>query len=559
MRPGSHATAGLLSWIAASLIFGCGERTTVTGTGDAGIGMAPTPIPAPVPAPEPAPNPCNAGSAAPDVCITVDATSSGPAVNRRVLGSNVQWVDGGDNLLTYQTLNFDPSMQNLALQMAPTVLRYPGGAQSDWYIWSRGIGPLGARGLNIQAPTTRMQITYMGSGELLALGDALGADTLFTVNVVNGSASDAAAWVRQTNITGLKSAAGKTLPKVGYWEIGNEPYLPNPDGSNPATCEVDPVTYVNRVNSFVQTMRAVDPGIKIGIALANDFENGIALVSPGCRGFATTVLKGLTQPVDFISIHDAYLPYDPTGGDHPAADEFHAAMASTASLQADLGAMRTLLQQFPKLEGLPFAITEYNALFSLNPASAYHQSMASPMGALYVADALRLFASRDDILMANQWSLSGNDHWGAIHSPTNTGGPYGRPEFEVFRLFGSALQGVRLTATVKSPTFDAPKLGFSAAAAGLPVVTSLVTRSGSGTLHVVIINKDYMASHVAALALENGSVLTIHLTLLSSSNVLQSDDQPNALQRSESDLETGASTVTLPAHSIALLTVQIGP
>jgi alpha-N-arabinofuranosidase len=402
----------------------------------------------------------------------------------------------------------------------------------------------------------------MGSGELLSLGDVLGAAALFTVNVVNGSASEAAAWVRQTNVTGLKSRSGKPLPKVGFWEIGNEPYLPNPDGSNPGTCEVDPSTYVNRVNSFVQSMRAVDPAIKIGIALANDFENGIAFVSPGCRGFAATVLKGLTQPVDFISIHDAYLPYDPTGRDHPAEDEFHAAMAATLSLQADLGVMRSLLHQFPKLAELPFAVTEYNALFSLNASSTFYHSMASPMGALYVADALRLLASRDDILMANQWSLSGNDHWGAIHAPIDGGGPYGRPEFEVFRMFGEALQGIRLTAAVNAPTFDAPRVGFSAAASGLPVVTTLVTRSGSGSgsmLRAVIINKDYTAAHVAALALGNASVAAAHLTLLSATNVLESDDMPNALQRTESDLGPGAATVTLPAHSVALLSVQIGP
>jgi alpha-N-arabinofuranosidase len=494
----------------------------------------------------------------------VDAGTSGPAVNRQVLGSNVQWVDGGDNLLAYQTINFDPAMQQLVNTMNPTVLRYPGGAQSDLYDWTRGLGPLSARGTNLQAVSNTPQITYMGSGELLALGATLGAAALFTVNVVNGTAAEAAAWVQQTNVTRLRDATGAVLPKVNYWEIGNEPYLPNPDGSNPNTCLVDATTYVSRVNAFAHAMRAVDPGIKIGIALANDVQNGIQVVSPGCRGFAATVLKGLTEPVDFISVHDAYLPYDPTGKDHPASDEFHAAMASTLSVQTDLANMRALLQPFPQVAGLPFALTEYNAVFSFNSSSAYYYSMASPMGALYVADTMRLLAARDDILMANSWSLSGNDHWGAIHSPTNSGGPYGRPDYEVFRLFGETLQGVRMTASVLSPTFSAPDLGFSSAASGVPLVAVFVTKAtsatGSQTLRVFMINKDYTTAHTAAFSIANGgSVSAVQFSQLTAANVLESDDLPNSLVRTDAALPAATASVTLPAHSIALLTVQLAP
>ena len=209
-----------------------------------------------------------------------------------------------------------------------------------------------------------------------------------------------------------------------------------------------------RINAFAQAMRAVDPTIKIGIALSNDKQNGLVATAATCQGFTATVLNGLTQPVDFISLHDAYLPYDPSGTDHPAADYYWAAMASTQSIAADFAAMRTLLQGYPALASLPFAITEYNAVFSFNSSSAYYYSMASPMGALYVADALRFFASNDSVLMANTWSLSGNDHWGAIHPPSGSAAPYGRPTYEVFRLFAQALQGIRLTATVDRTTLQ---------------------------------------------------------------------------------------------------------
>ena len=509
--------------------------------------------------------PCSLAAPTADVCIRIDANPSGPAVNRLVLGSNVQWVDGGDNLLRAGTTDFDPDMQRLVISMSPTVLRYPGGEQSDWYDWTRGLVSIAARGSNPRAGTHRDEITTMGTVELLTLSDAIGAAPLFTVNIVTGSAASAAAWVKATNVTGLRDAAGKPLPKVEYWEIGNEPYLPAPDPAAPGVhknaCEVDPVAYAERANAFLGAMRAVDPGIKIGIALTNDRQNHIQFVVPACREFAATVLRGLTQPVDFISIHDAYLPYDPSGRDHPAIDEFHAAMAATESIQADLNAMRRLLRSYPKVSQVPFAMTEYNALFSLNPGSEYIHSMASPMGALYVADTLRLLAGRDDILMADLWSLSGNDHWGAIHPPTSSSGPYGRPTYEVLRLFGEALSGVRLTDSVQSPTFDAPSLGFSGAAAGLPLVTTLVTQSttaaGEQTMRVLMIDKDYVSAHVAAISITDGRVTSAHLSVLESADVLESDDLPGSMRRTESDLEAGLPAVTLPAHSVALLTLQL--
>jgi alpha-N-arabinofuranosidase len=401
----------------------------------------------------------------------------------------------------------------------------------------------------------------MGSGELLTLAQTLHAQPLFTVNVINGTASEAAGWVKQTNVTRLKSAAGELLPKVMYWEIGNEPYFPNPDGSQPKTCELAPATYAERINAFVQAMRAVDSSIKIGIALATDVGNGIALVSPGCKGFSTTVLKGLTQTIDFVSLHDAYLPYSLS--DHPASDEFAAAMASTQSIEADFAAMRALLQPYPKYRSLPFAITEYNALFNSRTESAYIDSMASPMGALYVADAMRFFAGRDDVLMANTWSLSANDHWGAIHAATSGYAAYGRPTYEVFRLFNAALQGERVTATVKSPTFDAPSLGYSAAATGLPLITTLVTKTTSATaqtLRVLMINKDYSRSHLAVVTISNATVRSAQLSLLTASDVLQTDDLPGAMQLTDSDLpEAAVPAVNLPAHSVALLTLQLSP
>jgi alpha-N-arabinofuranosidase len=391
-----------------------------------------------------------------------------------------------------------------------------------------------------------------------------GSTALITVNAVTGTAAEAAAWVQQTNVTGLIDPTGLALPKVIYWEIGNEPYYPDPSNPNSGTCQIDPVNYAARINAYASAMRAVDPTIKIGIALTSDQYNGIQVVPTPCKNYAATVLRNLTQPVDFVSLHDAYLPYAIAGADLSASQEYYATMAATQSIQTDFAAMRKQLQAFAGFKSVPFAITEYNALFSFNANSAYYYSMASPMGALFVADALRFFASRDDLLMANAWSLSANDHWGAIHGPTASQNPYGRPDYFVFSLFGEAMQGIRMTANVQSPTFNSPSFGFSAAATDLPLVTSLVTMSGNApspqTLRVLLINKDYSDSHVASLDVTNASVSSAHMSLLTAPDVLQTNDLPGAMVRSESALSVASGLqAKLPAHSVALITLQIAP
>ncbi|MFM9914676.1 MAG: hypothetical protein ACKVOX_02620, partial [Rhizobacter sp.] len=113
------------------------------------------------------------------VAINVAAAGAGIAINRRVLGSNVEWVDRGDNLLD-SSGHFDPTMLGLVQALSPAVLRYPGGLQSDTFHWEQAE--------NEHAFTRAMQPTLMTPQRLLELCEATGAEPLFTVNVITGSA-----------------------------------------------------------------------------------------------------------------------------------------------------------------------------------------------------------------------------------------------------------------------------------------------------------------------------------------------------------------------------------
>ncbi len=485
------------------------------------------------------------------VSVTIDLQAVGRAVNRRVLGHNVQWVDRGDGMFDTQG-QIRPAMLDLVQQMGPTVLRYPGGLQSDTYHWERGMGPMATRGANQHANAVVDQPTIVGTQEFLELCEATGALPLITVNMITGTAQEAAAWVKRVNVDGLTSSrTGKPLPKVTQWELGNEPYLkPNEQPS----LWVSPSEFGKRAAAFTAAMRAVDASIEVSLPLANDLRNGIT--ANAFPGFTRDVLKTPMPGLNHVSLHNSYVPvaFDPTDLSRSFSNDqlYWAAMAGTRTIEADFQTMRTQLGALLPGQSVDFAVTEYNSLFTLGKGAS-DQLPQSPAGALVMADVLRLLASRSDVAMASYWSLSGNGFFGAIQSQ-----PQARPAFEVFKLYKEALQGQLLPVVVAGPTVDTPSIGLTAAVKGLPVAEALVTRSGN-TLRVLIIHKD--PANPARLSVNLGrafasAVSAQTLTVLTSADVFDTSDRAGAMQREDSTPAL-SDTVDLPAHSVALLTLTL--
>jgi alpha-N-arabinofuranosidase len=412
------------------------------------------------------------------VTVVVDnaAAGSAPAVNRLVLGSNTEWIYNGDELLQPNSTTFDATSLARAVDLAPTVIRYPGGTLTDAYHWAQGVGPVAARGQNVNAYGGDPQTTYFGTVEMQQLAQAVGAEPLISVNTSTGTAAEAADWVRFTNVE--EPAAGAGFPPVRFWEIGNEPYLKN---ERPELVRT-PDQYLAAFNEVVPAMKAVDPTIKVGLPLTTP--NLQRFYAPPYATYNETVLSGRTAPVDFAAVHNAYLPFAYNG--RPADDQLYLALAAGATASnRDLDALKAVLQS----HGLdvPFALTEYSPLVTIGQPS--DNLMDSPAGAIYIADLVLQWAGRDDILLANHWSLINNGYFGAI----GRGGAL-RPQLTVLRELERDLRGVRLPVAVTAPTFNAPEVGVQPATADVPTVTAFATSEGARQ-RIVLINRDAAASH----------------------------------------------------------------
>lgn len=476
--------------------------------------------------------------------VAIDADTRGTPVSRRVLGTNVGWVFGGDNMLADDG-RFAPAMLDMAKRLGPTVLRYPGGTYSDVFHWEASTN---------EHVFNRMTMpTLMDTQRFLELCEALGAEPLITVNVPTGSVDEAVRWLTATNLTGMQSRlTGRQLPRVSFWEIGNEPYLKE---SSRQDIDLSPEEFGRRANLFIRALRAVDPTILIGLPLTSDTRGGVP-VTP-YPGFTRTVLHHVTEPFDYACLHNAYMPFGFKRGLTPA-DMYWGAAAGALTVQKDLATMARLLADLRPGAPIKLAVTEYSALFSLGRGDSDNW-ITTPAGAIYLADVLRVFAQAPGFLLATHWSLSANWLFGAIHAKGHA-----RPAYQVLQLMGEALHGDVVPVRLDAATVAVRGIGQVAGVEAMPLVEALATcqattdKAGRRTLRVFMINKDPERGAVGRLAQAHGRVEAARMSLLSARDVFDASDESGALVRTEFALDvTRPIEIRLPPHSIALLTLAL--
>ncbi len=467
-----------------------------------------------------------------EVSVAFDPTSSGTPLSRSVLGTTVRWSDY-DAALRLPDGGRGAALLAQARKLAPTVLRYPGGAQADLFHWeSPG---------NENVFTGEMQATAMDTQAVLELCESLGAAPLFSANILTGDTAEAQRWIRQTNRARLVSRnTGLPLPRVMRWELGNKPYLRN--ASRPEL-DLTPAGYAAKLDAFIPALRAVDPGIRVGVALTTDQRNGIA-VTP-FPGFTRDVLGALRHDFDFACVRNASLPYASDG----TTDEttlYYAAMAGAAAVSDDLAAMRALLAQLRPGRKIPLAITEWAPQFSLGQTT--DTLILSPTAGLYAADLVRMLACQADLELADHVSLSGSGLFGAI-GPTGAG----RAVADALHLAGRALVGARLRVDVRSATIATPALGQVAARAALPLFEALPSRDGN-TVRVLMINKDLARKALVTLDLGGATPSSASLAGLRSDDPFARGDVAGLMTPWMADPGVGSTMkISLPSHSVAVL------
>ncbi len=217
-----------------------------------------------------------------------------------------------------------------AKELAPTMIRFPGGTFVKTFHWMDGVGARDQRRPSKNLIWGGINTFQFGTCEFIEYCRAIGCEPVLVVNIATGTPDEAANWVEYCNGTedtyfaNLRRSHGYPEPfNVKYWALGNEEAA-EPDAGR----HQDPQKYVTDMWHFIKLMKLTDPSIE--------------LIADGERGLPEwnkTVIKGMDGAINYISFH----AYVGTDSGHPYSifhkinnvekdlNEFHQLMKANSS------------------------------------------------------------------------------------------------------------------------------------------------------------------------------------------------------------------------------------
>jgi hypothetical protein len=275
-------------------------------------------------------------------------TTSTVTVNAGTPLGTIPAIAFGTNIPVWGSLSIDnATIEGDLNQLGVNVVRYPGGTVSDMFHWQTD----SVTETSTTSPDLYLSpfATYANSSlsftDFMAMVAKTSAVPMITVNYGTnaggtgpGSASEAAAWVTNANVTNNYG--------IKYWEIGNEVYgngeygaatttggvttytgnywepdlhslllPPNPMGTSSSASNIEraglaalgPVAYATNCQAYVTDMKNADSAIKVGVVLtapgcwpdASAPGNPLPAWNPG----VLQTLQTLNVPIDFVVVH----------------------------------------------------------------------------------------------------------------------------------------------------------------------------------------------------------------------------------------------------------------
>ncbi len=233
--------------------------------------------------------------------ITIDAGKSLGPISPLVYGQFIEYmgkcIDGGiyeeGNPLS-DARGFRTDVLEKAKELAPTLLRFPGGTVAKTIHWEDGVGPKEKRRAMKNLIWGGIDNYHFGTCEFIEYCREIGAEPFLVINLATGTPDEAANWVEYCNGTGntyyanLRRSHGYEEPfNVKYWALGNEEGARSDAGRHQ-----DPQKYVEDVWHFIKLMKLTDPTIEL-----------VANGESGDMDWNKTVLDGLGDAVDYLAVH----------------------------------------------------------------------------------------------------------------------------------------------------------------------------------------------------------------------------------------------------------------
>lgn len=360
-------------------------------------------------------------------------------------------------------------------EMAPPVMRFPGGTVMCQYHWQDAVGPLEKRIRRKNLIWGGELDPSFGTCEFIMLCKALGAEPMICINMASGTPEEAANWVEYCNGTGrtyyadLRRAHGYAEPfNVKYWCIGNECYA-EPD----IGIYHDVHLYVRDAMEYIKFMKLTDKTIKTLIVGCDDDH------------WNKTVLDALHPVSDYLSYHH----YSAEGG-----KGVYGPFWGEAQLKHAVQKLSELIDQYPETvdnfspwyrfpprQGkIKIALDEWN-IWDFVPDETYGLLQTyNWRDALWTASVLNLLISKPEIGLANL-AQSVN-----VLSPIvaeKQGSWYQTIAYPLLK-YRAMMQGERLKCLYHSPVIN------GGAAGEIDAISAAAVRRPDGKCVLAIVNRD---------------------------------------------------------------------
>jgi hypothetical protein len=446
-----------------------------------------------------------AGASPSPAAVTAAAVASTVSVNAGSALATVPATAIGTNGSVYDRALTDAAVPGLLSSAGVSLVRFPGGTESDEYNWKNNTDVLSgtAQAVNFdqyaallsQAKAQGMVTVNYGTGETVGASQSP-AET---------GAQFAADWVRYANVThhyGIK-----------YWEIGNEIYGNGtyganwePDkhcasGTNPSNC--GPAVYAANAKSYIAAMKAVDPTIVVGVVLTAPGSWPDGVTSAGSpQAWNQTVLSALGNQVGFADVH--WYPQNPSTVTPPGPTDA-GLLGDSSQIPTIVSSLRSTLSQYTGSTSTPIMVTETNSVSS-NPG----KQTLSIVNALFL-DQDYLGWLQSGVASVDWWQI----HNGIVTTGDNGSSLYGTANYGDYGILSDASCGTVGGSQVCEPAADTPYPAYYgmkllgqfakpgdtlvSATSSQSLVQSYAVKAADGSLRVLLVNDDPSNSYTVGL------------------------------------------------------------
>jgi alpha-N-arabinofuranosidase len=237
--------------------------------------------------------------------VTIDRDFSIAETDPRLFGAFVEHlgrcVYGGIYEPGHPTADergFRRDVLELVRELAPTIIRYPGGNFVSGYNWEDGVGPVENRPRRLDLAWMSTEPNTFGTNEFMDWCQAANVEPMMAVNLGTRGPDDARRLLEYCNFPGgtelsdLRRAHGWEKPhNVRFWCLGNEM-----DG--PWQMETKTAWEYGRIAAeAAKLMKWIDPTIELA-ACGSSSRN-----MPTFGSWEDTVLEHSFDHVEYISLH----------------------------------------------------------------------------------------------------------------------------------------------------------------------------------------------------------------------------------------------------------------